>query len=125
LFRSRDRRGHWSTDGDAKLKGLKHAGKIGIRCDFAKVEQTTHQGNGSVTLFDWLSLISLIVSISLPAIGLLARNWVKARIEKGVQHRFDVKIEAVRAELRKSEESFKSDLRDKEAEIATLRKLFS
>jgi hypothetical protein len=74
-----------------------------------------------VTLFDWLSLISFAVSIGLPATGFIARNWIKARIEKGVQHRFDVKIEEVRADLRKSEETLKSELRDKEAEIATLR----
>ncbi|MFH0303609.1 hypothetical protein AAFX91_42265, partial [Bradyrhizobium sp. 31Argb] len=74
-----------------------------------------------VTLFDWLSLISLFVSIGLPAIGFLARNWIKARIEKGVQHRFDVKIEALCADFRKSEEMLKSELRDKEAEIASLR----
>jgi hypothetical protein len=54
-------------------------------------------------------------------IGYFARNWIRARIEKGVQHGFDVKIEALRAELRKAEEKFKSELRDKEAEIATLR----
>lgn len=51
----------------------------------------------------------------------IARNWLIARISKSVQHGFDVKIEDVRAELRRNEEKFKSDLRDKESEISILR----
>jgi hypothetical protein len=69
----------------------------------------------------FLNLLALLISVSTPIGIFVARNWFKARIEKGVQHHFDVQIEDVRAELRKSEERFKSELRDKEAEIATLR----
>jgi hypothetical protein len=68
-----------------------------------------------------LNLLALLISVSTPIVIFLARNWFKARIEKGVQHHFDVQIEDVRTELRKSEERFKSELRDNEAEIATLR----
>jgi hypothetical protein len=71
--------------------------------------------------FDWLALLSLIISAGTPLVIFLARNWLKARIEKGVQHHFDLKIEGVRAELRLSEERFKSDLREKENEITALR----
>jgi hypothetical protein len=71
--------------------------------------------------FDWLALLSLVISAGTPLVIFLARNWLKARIEKGVQHHFDIKIESVRAELRLSEERFKSDLREKENEITTLR----
>lgn len=70
---------------------------------------------------DWLALLSLAISAGTPIAIFLARNWFKARIEKGVQHHFDVQIEAVRTDLRKSEERVKSDLRDKEAEITSLR----
>jgi hypothetical protein len=69
----------------------------------------------------WLSILSICISIGLPLAIFVARNWVVAWITKGVQHRFDVKIEEVRAELRKNEERFKSDLRDKESEISALR----
>jgi hypothetical protein len=58
----------------------------------------------------------------LTAIGVfIGRNWLKASIERAVQHRFDEKIEALRTELRKGEETFKSELRLKETEIAALR----
>jgi hypothetical protein len=51
----------------------------------------------------------------------IGRNWLVARITKGVQHDFDLKIEEVRTEFRKREESFKSELRNKETELSTLR----
>jgi hypothetical protein len=35
-----------------------------------------------------------------------SRIWIKASIEKRVQHQFDEKIESVRTELRKSEGKF-------------------
>jgi hypothetical protein len=68
-----------------------------------------------MTGMDLIALLSIVISAGTPIAIFLARNWIKARIEKGVQHRFDVQIEGVRAELRKSEERFKSDLRDKVA----------
>jgi hypothetical protein len=51
----------------------------------------------------------------------VGRNGLKAWIEKGVQHRFDTRLEELRTEFRKSEELLKSELRDKESEIAALR----
>jgi hypothetical protein len=69
----------------------------------------------------WLSLLSICISLGVPVAIFLARNWLVAWISNSVQHRFNVKIEELRAELRKSEEGFKSDLRDKEAEISALR----
>ena len=51
----------------------------------------------------------------------IARHKIKAEIEKSVQHKFDAKVETLRADLRKSEEEFKSELRLKETEISTLR----
>ena len=69
----------------------------------------------------WLSIASLVVSLVVPAAIFVARNWLLARITKGVEHQFNVKIEGVRADLRKNEEHFKSELRDKEAEISALR----
>ncbi|MGD9584121.1 MAG: hypothetical protein AB7V26_10725 [Lysobacterales bacterium] len=51
----------------------------------------------------------------------LGRELISTRLTKGVQHEFDKKIELVRTELRASEERFKAQLREKEAEIAALR----
>lgn len=69
-------------------------------------------------LLPWLSLF---LSIGTPIAIFAGRNWIKARIEKGVQHRFDHRLEEIRAEFRASEERLKSNLRDRESEIATLR----
>jgi hypothetical protein len=69
----------------------------------------------------WLPWISLFFSLATPFVIFVGRNWLKARIEKGVQHHFDRGIETVRAEFRESEERLKSDLRNRETEIASLR----
>lgn len=68
---------------------------------------------------DWIPAISS--SAVLVGIGFLARNLIKSSIEKGVQHKFDRKIETLRTDLQNSTESFKSDLRAKEKEIEGLR----
>ena len=70
---------------------------------------------------DWAAWLSIGLYV-FSAIGVfVARNWIKAGIEKSVQHGFDAKIETLRTELRKSEETFKSDLRSKESQISALR----
>lgn len=51
----------------------------------------------------------------------LARELISTRLTKSVQHEFDKKIEAVKAENRASEERFKAQLREKETEISALR----
>lgn len=51
----------------------------------------------------------------------LGRELISTRLTKSVQHEFDKKIEAVKATLRESEELFKAQLREKEAEISALR----
>lgn len=49
------------------------------------------------------------------------RNWLKAWIQSGVEYRFNSRLEELRAELRRSEEELKSQLRIKETEITALR----
>jgi len=51
----------------------------------------------------------------------LGRELISTRLTKSVQHKFDKKIESIKADLRASEERFKAQLREKEAEIAALR----
>ena len=51
----------------------------------------------------------------------LLRNWILTRLTASVQHDYDKKLEALRTELKKSEEQFKTDLRAREAELAAIR----
>jgi hypothetical protein len=66
----------------------------------------------------WLNLALLLLA---PMVLFASKNWITARITKGVQHNFDVKHEELRATLKASEEELKSDLREKEVEIGILR----
>ena len=51
----------------------------------------------------------------------LGRELISTRLKRSVQHEFDKKIESIKADLRATEERFKAQLREKEAEIAALR----
>jgi hypothetical protein len=66
---------------------------------------------------DWVTVVALVIYGLLLLAHFVFTKWV----ERGIQHRFDEKIESLRAELRTNEERFKSDLRAKEAEISALR----
>lgn len=70
---------------------------------------------------NFLSIASLVISIGVPLGIFVGRRWIIVFVSKSVEHRFNLKIEAVRSELRKSEEGFLSDLRRKEAEFVALR----
>jgi hypothetical protein len=70
---------------------------------------------------DFVAWIPTVICAVLAIAVFAGRNWIKAGIEKSVQHKFDEKIGSIRTELRKNEELFKSDLRAKEAEISALR----
>jgi len=74
-----------------------------------------------MTARDWLEWIPTIITIVVAVGVFVGKNWLKARIERSVQHTFDQEIEKVRTELRASEERLKSDLRIKETEISALR----
>jgi hypothetical protein len=69
----------------------------------------------------YLLVIQTILWIAVPVTIFIARHWIIALVSKSVQHHFDREIENLRADLRKSEEQYKSELRDREAEIAALR----
>jgi hypothetical protein len=70
---------------------------------------------------DWAAWIAIGLHGVSALCLFIARNWIKASIERSVQHGFDAKLETLRTELRKNEEGFKSDLRSKETEISALR----
>jgi hypothetical protein len=70
---------------------------------------------------DWAAYIALGFWVLIPSAIWLGRKWLMARVEKGVQHSFDIKIASVKGDLRQAEERLKSDLRNKEAEISLLR----
>lgn len=68
---------------------------------------------------DWLPALS---TTSLMAIALwLLRNVISTRLTNSVRHEYDEKIEKLRAKLRKSDESFKAEIRTKESQIEVLR----
>jgi hypothetical protein len=72
-------------------------------------------------LDDWLAYVSVFLWLVAPIVIFISRHWIIARISQGVQHHFNREIEKLRADLRKSEEQYKSGLRDSEAEMAALR----
>ena len=71
--------------------------------------------------YDWPGIVALLLWVSAGGFVFIARNWILARVTNSVQHHFNVQLENVRADLRDSEERVKSELRNKEAEIAALR----
>ena len=64
---------------------------------------------------------TILVVLALPVAGFATRIWLKAFIERRIQFGMDTQLEGVRGEIRQSEERLKSDLRSREAEIASLR----
>jgi hypothetical protein len=70
---------------------------------------------------NWTGIAAILLWLLIPVLVFAARHWIIARVAKGVQHHFDREIERLRADLRKSEERLKSELRDREAEIVALR----
>lgn len=88
------------------------------RVRLALIQLLTINRTRTSWMIEWLPLIIIII---LGAIGLFARNWIKAWATKPVEHRFDRKLEAIRAEFRESEEKLKSNLRLRESELSALR----
>jgi hypothetical protein len=76
-------------------------------------------GEASMTWTDWIPAIS--TSSVLTVIGVIVGKYYKAKVEKGIQHNFDQKLEELRAQLRRDEEELKADLRSRDDEIAALR----
>jgi len=70
---------------------------------------------------NWLAIVSIILWFVVPFVAFLARHWIIARVTQSVRHHFDRQIEKLRTDLRKSEESYKSELRSREAELTALR----
>jgi len=73
-----------------------------------------------MTFIDWL-LSTVSTAALLGLVAFLARNLILTRLKASVQHEFDRKLETLGADLHKSEESFKADLRAKETQIEVLR----
>ena len=70
---------------------------------------------------EWIAWIPTAIAAVLACTVFIAKHRIKAEIERSVQHKFDAKIETLRAELRRNEEEFKSELRLKETVITALR----
>ena len=74
-------------------------------------------GGTAMAAQDWWVLIQVTVDVAIVIMVFIGKNWLKA----GIQHGFDQELEAVRSELRASEERLNSELRAKETEISALR----
>jgi len=70
-------------------------------------------------IFQWFPAIT--TSGLLAAALWLGRNLIATRLKNSVEHEFAVKIEALRGQMRESEERLKAELREKENEIVALR----
>lgn len=71
---------------------------------------------------NWSNWFPAITTTSLLAAAFwLLRSVISTQLRASVQHVFDQKIEVLKTDLRKSEESFTADLRSKEREIEDLR----
>jgi len=70
----------------------------------------------------WIDIFlsPLLTAVFIGFFVFLSRNLILTRLKASVQHEFDAKLELLRADLRKSEESFKGDLRTKAAQIEAL-----
>ncbi len=64
---------------------------------------------------------ALTTSVLFAAALWLGRNVLSTRLTKSVEHEFNTKLEALRAQVREGEERLKAELRAKETEIAALR----
>ena len=65
-----------------------------------------------MNLSDWIPAVS---TTALFACALwLLRSVISTRLAASVKHEFDEKVETLKAELRKSEESFKAELHSKQ-----------
>jgi len=72
-----------------------------------------------MSIENWIPALS--TSAFLAAMTWLLRSLILTRLKASVQFEFDGKVETLRTELRKSEETLKADLRAKESEIVMLR----
>ena len=72
-----------------------------------------------MTLSDWIPVLS--TTSVLGFVLWLLRSLIVNRLAKSVQHEFDNKLEKLRTDHRKSEESFRADLQAKTAQIESLR----
>jgi hypothetical protein len=73
-----------------------------------------------VILIDWV-VSTLSATALIAVLAWLSRSVIETRLRASVQHEFNQKLETLRADLRKSEEAFKADLRAKENQIEALR----
>lgn len=71
----------------------------------------------------WLAILGSSAATTglLAVLAWLCREWIVTRLTSAVQHGYDAKLEAMRSELRRSEEVFRLDLSSKEAAIVALR----
>ncbi len=70
---------------------------------------------------DTMYWIPSIVTLLLLLVLWFSRNFIAALVAKGLEHKFNARLEEIRAELREKEELLRADLRTRESEISALR----
>jgi hypothetical protein len=89
------------------------------------IESQRGEGTGYMNLANWIPALSVTtIAAFVLALGLyLCRDIILAWLSRKVQFGVEEQLEQVRADLRKSEERLKSELRSNESEIAALREV--
>lgn len=72
-----------------------------------------------MTFSAWISALS--ASSATAAIAIVVGYFLKAKIQKGIQHKFDKELEELRAQLRQEEQRRQADNAARDAQIGALR----
>lgn len=69
---------------------------------------------------DWLSICAMVVSIGTPFVAFVMRSSIASYIDQKTRTTFEKQLENLRSDLRRSEDSFRSELQSKERHFSTL-----
>lgn len=96
---------------------------VSIQSAFTAKKHHDKRYSPAMSVSDWILTTLTSTTASTILIGVsawLGRNLIEIRLKASVEHDFNQKLEEIRTNFRKSEESFKADLRAKESQIAAL-----
>lgn len=68
---------------------------------------------------EWIAAITSSTSVAI--LSFLFGTYYKSKIEKTIQHNFDVKIESIKTHLRREEEKFRSEVKARDEQISAIR----
>lgn len=74
---------------------------------------------GSMDIIDWIP--SLVTSGGLGVVAFLSKNLIVTRLTNSVKHEYDVKLEAIKANHKESEQRFQAELQKRDLQVAAIR----